>query len=552
MPGQQVGSRSKRTRSRVTLLIASLCVTAVLLMGLEGLLRLTGVGSLHPSQASRLRYQQVYLPMFEAGRRPDGSDAWVTVDGRIPAQSVLRDKPADVFRVFAAGGSATAGLGYSPNVTFSRHLERMLRLALPDREIEVINLGVVALSSGQVRWIVDDVCRHQDPDLVVVYSGNNEFLEIHASKYAALLNPGGPSLAGRLAGTNLFRFISGLTREAPRGRDVSMADMATADSRVPETEIVAAIEISAAEQAGIVDAYEVNLEAMVASAQATDTPLLLMTVASNWEWRGKDDLPGSWLAELLELEPTGETPDFEQAMQRLEQGLANAAPEDRHDWLFKRATLLASEERWDEAVAAYRASMNSDPRQRRATDELADRVRVVAARHGVALIDTIERLGKLAGHGLVGFDEFYDYVHFTPRGCVLVAAEILRVLQRDGVLPARLPFDLDEHIATETSWYAEVQHDPLDVDRWLGVGGDVSRLWDRDLWKHQSVLRELDERVSLDRTDVEALIWHGNAMFFSVGGQAAARRDYETALELEPDNAAARANLERLSGSRHP
>jgi cytochrome c-type biogenesis protein CcmH/NrfG len=84
------------------------------------------------------------------------------------------------------------------------------------------------------------------------------------------------------------------------------------------------------------------------------------------------------------------------------------------------------------------------------------------------------------------------------------------------------------------------------------LGDDVSRLWDRDLWKHQAVLRELDERLQRDRTDVEALIWHGNAMFFSVGGLATAVWDYETALELDPDNSAARANLARLRGSRRP
>ena len=45
-------------------------------------------------------------------------------------------------------------------------------------------LGIVALSSRQVKLLVEDVCARVAPDVVVVYSGNNEFLELHAEKYA--------------------------------------------------------------------------------------------------------------------------------------------------------------------------------------------------------------------------------------------------------------------------------------------------------------------------------------------------------------------------------
>ena len=38
-----------------------------------------------------------------------------TVDSRLPYQSILRDKAPGSLRVFTFGGSATAGLGYSPN-----------------------------------------------------------------------------------------------------------------------------------------------------------------------------------------------------------------------------------------------------------------------------------------------------------------------------------------------------------------------------------------------------------------------------------------------------
>ena len=55
--------------------------------------------------------------------RPDGTPTWRTWDPRLPFQAVPREKAPNALRVFVFGGSATAGLGYSPNVTFARRLE---------------------------------------------------------------------------------------------------------------------------------------------------------------------------------------------------------------------------------------------------------------------------------------------------------------------------------------------------------------------------------------------------------------------------------------------
>ena len=62
-----------------TSLAASLALSAVstflvvlLLGGLEGVLRLTGIGDRDASRA-RLKYQQIYLPVLEEAVRADGT-----------------------------------------------------------------------------------------------------------------------------------------------------------------------------------------------------------------------------------------------------------------------------------------------------------------------------------------------------------------------------------------------------------------------------------------------------------------------------------------------
>lgn len=549
--------RTRRRRRPLLALVAMLVTCGALAAGLEGLLRLTGLGDLHPGQASQLAYQQVFPPLLEAGQRPDGVAALVTNDARVPWQALLADKPAGGLRVLAVGGSATAGLGFSANVSYPRELERLLRAALPGREIEVLNLGVVALASSQERWIVDDVCRRAQIDVVLIYPGNNEFLEIHARHFAAAgtHQPGGMArVLAALQDTNLMRLAGGNRRAAARGRAVTVDDMANAqaETRVSETEMVAAVTLLPAEREAVVDAYEANLRAMVESARAGGALPLLMTVASNWQWQGRFDLPADWIDEFLGGRPPADDGDLRVALGAIDLRLNAAADAERHAWLWKRGEILSRLGRWDEAKDALRSSMNADPRLRRATDELASRMRRVAADTGAPLLDTIEVLGRRSSHGIVGDEMFYDYVHFTPRGCVEVAAAIFeRLGQEPGLLDPAPEFELKAHVRERLLWYARLAADPLEVGDWLGLG-DIALVHDRELWKHQLHLRALDERLAATPDDVNALVARANADFFALRGFDAARRRYERALELDPQHAAAQANLQRLLTTRKP
>jgi len=573
-PSSSAPRRRRKRGNRAALILGLVLVPLAMLAGLELALRAGGLGDLPPGQASKLSYQQVYPPMLQPGQRPDGSPAWISNDARVPWQALDRPKAPGGLRVVVVGGSATAGLGFSLNVTFARELQRMLQAATPGRQVELLNLGIVALGSSQVRWIVDDVCRRLEPDVVLVYSGNNEFLEIHAAKFAAAGEAGG-GLSAQLNDTNLFRLLGGLKRSAARGRDVTVFDMASAKARVSETEMMRTVTLSADEHAGVVDTYERNLRAMQQSAAQSDTELVLMTVASNWQWQGRHDLPEDWIAELLGAPPAGSA-ELEAALALAEAQLSAASERERHRWLFKRGLLQCELSRWDEGRQDLRAAMNADPRLRRATDELAERVRAVAADTGTPLLDTIEQLAARSAHGIVGDDVFYDYVHFSPRGTVLVAAAAYQTLRERGLVQPVAGFELAAHTQARLAWYAGLREDPLAIDQWLGIG-DLELASDRDLWKHQAHVRTLDALIAelTPATGAEptepsgpssshaaalgdAHLRRANAAFFMRDGYDDAVAGYEAALALlgdapdSPIGRTAAANLQRLQTTRRP
>ncbi len=532
--------------ANLLLLAASTLLATLFLAGLELALRGLGWGDVEPGNASRLKYQKLYLPILDRAERADGTWVWRSADIRLPYQSLLVEKPAGGLRILTVGGSAAAGLGYSPNTTFTRTLERMLSEAQPQRSIEAINLGIVALASQQVKLVATEACRRYDPDVVIVYSGNNEFLELHAERFAALDQGVFGRSLDRLRNTNLRRLADRLLRGPARVPALDEQDFSSEQLRVTEARIIRDIEITPKDLATVIDRYEANLEEMASAVKESGARLILMTVASNWKWRGRSDLPDTWLADALGDDARPGRIAWQRAMDVLASQLASARGKERWELLFRRA--VAAEQLGDlgSARADYRAAMNADPHVRRALDAMNDRVRGVAKRHGAALVDTVRVLAERAEDGIPGFDAFYDYVHFTPQGAMWVAAALYQKLRQLGSVPSDIHFDVERYTTARRRHLAGAVRDSPSVEDWQGFSFDKALLWDRDLWKYEGMRRDLDQRLEADPRDLEALVYRGNAYSFDLRGAAAAARDYRSALTLAPERDDIRANLERL------
>ena len=93
---------------------------------------------------------------------------------RPTSDGFLQEKPKEGYRVFALGGSTTAGWPYPNNVMFTRLLQRRLARTFPDKRIEVVNLGMAAVNSYTQLDSIDEVLE-QKPDAILIYAGHNEY-----------------------------------------------------------------------------------------------------------------------------------------------------------------------------------------------------------------------------------------------------------------------------------------------------------------------------------------------------------------------------------------
>ena len=87
---------------------------------------------------------------------------------------LLVHKPANGVRIFVMGESTTNGFPYGYNGTFSRVLQDALTDVLPRDSVEVVNLGIAAVNSYAL-WDQTGEILDQHPDAVMIYVGHNEY-----------------------------------------------------------------------------------------------------------------------------------------------------------------------------------------------------------------------------------------------------------------------------------------------------------------------------------------------------------------------------------------
>ena len=95
----------------------------------------------------------------------------------VPSPSIdvfKQEKTPDIYRVFAMGGSSAAGYPYGFNGTYSRVVKDILQDRMPNKQVEVVNIGISAISSYTLYDQVAEILQ-QKPDAILIYAGHNEF-----------------------------------------------------------------------------------------------------------------------------------------------------------------------------------------------------------------------------------------------------------------------------------------------------------------------------------------------------------------------------------------
>lgn len=333
----------------------------------------------------------------------------------------LQHKPDNGFRVFALGGSSAAGYPYGFNGTFSRVVDDVLSDALPDREVEVVNLGISAVNTYTLFDQVDEVLEEQ-PDAIMIYAGHNEFygaLGVGSNENLGAF-PGFVRFYLKLQRFKTFMLLregivyAGKWFSGIRGTENDPAkSSATLMERIVKSR---SIELNGTEFDLAMQQFRSNMEAILDRFQEAGVPVYIGTIASNV----KDQPP------FVDVN----SEDLPVASE-----------------VFTEATTLLTEADTLTAARQFEYAKDLDGLKFRAPSEINSIIKELSGTYNqVYLVDSHAELEAASPAGIIGNELMLEHLHPNQEGYFLIGKSFSEALLRDYTgLPENSPLNLSEY-----------------------------------------------------------------------------------------------------------
>ncbi len=446
--GHGRGATTLRRRRRVLFRLAAILFAPAALVVVELILTLFGWGDPRLSEDPfvELESERPLFVLDDSGERYRTSPART---GWFRPDSFRARKPDDEFRIFCLGGSTVQGRPFAIETSFTTWLEIGLRAAAPDRRWEVVNCGGVSYASYRLVPILEEVLRYS-PDLVVIYTGHNEFLEDRTYAHVKNLPEAVRAPYGLLARSRLFTLLrtGWLRLTGPPAEPVDEARPV-----LPE-EVNALLDHRGGLEAyhrdeerrrGVVEHFRFNLRRIVESAAAENVEVVLIDPVCNLR-----DCPP-----FKSEHRRGLSEEDVARIDELRTSSARMVAGNRYDGrreavtLIERAISIDSEHaalwfdlgRCREVIGntagareAYRRAKELDVCPLRILDEMRAAIVETGAAFGVPVVDVHALIEARSEKGIPGGDWLIDHVHPSIRGHKLIAAALEDELVRQGIV----------------------------------------------------------------------------------------------------------------------
>lgn len=316
----------------------------------------------------------------------------------------LKNKPDNSYRVFAMGGSSAAGYPYGFNGTYSRVVRDVLQDAMPNKTVEVINVGISAISSYTLFDQVDEIIE-QKPDAILIYAGHNEF-------YGALGVGSNENLGGfpafvrfylKLQNFKTFMFLRTIIVDTGKWfasffGDADVDKIGTLMERIVDSR---SIELGSPKHELAMIQFESNLNAIINKFKGKNIPVYIGSVASNL----KDHAPFVNITD-------GEQPPAQQ--------------------VFDEAKEAYSDSTFTDALDKFTLAKDLDGLKFRAPSEINQVIHKTTQEHtNTHYVPVYEELARSTEDGIIGFELMLEHLHPNQEGYFLVGKAFSEKLLSD-------------------------------------------------------------------------------------------------------------------------
>jgi len=453
--------------------------------------------------------------------------------------SIPARKEPDTYRIFVLGGSAAMGIPDS-GFSFGEMLREMLQQRYPGVRFQMINAAMTAINSHVVLPIASE-CARLEPDLFIVYVGNNE-----------VVGPYGPgTVFARNAHRALIRagiwFGSTKTSQLVQNAAalVHRPESAWGEWEGMEMFVDRLVPADDLRMEKVYEYYRENLADTCRVGLRAGADVIVATVATNL----KDNPPfaslhrdglsnadrARWQTLYDGARESSEAGEYATAVEQLSEAVAI---DDRYaDLHFLLAEYLLALDRPEEAREHFILARDLDALRFRADSRLNQVVRDVTAdmaTDGVRLVDiesAFERSDQ-SQYGIPGDELLYEHVHMNFSGNYLLARELLPTVEAS--LPSWITERSDGSVLATESEVADLLV-YTDWDRFR-LSLQMFQLMERPPFTGQLGYRQ--KMTFLERElDGMGEKWASPGAFLPI------REKYLSALEREPEDLELRVRL---------
>ena len=397
---------------------------------------------------------RIFAPGLSSPLFISSPDNMVTVnrgylDKFFPASSVLipelkparfrSPKPPGVFRVLCLGESSMFGVPYEMTANIPGIFRKQLRHSIPDREIEVVNLASSAINTNVIKDLAEESLA-LEPDLVLIYTGHNEFYGPDGIG-ASFLERHAPWLTGlkyQLRDLRLVRLIqNALHRVAMRS--------AGEQNLMKQVSNNAWVDIHSDDAERIFRMFQGNLRQILKTFQEKRIPVIVSDVTSNLMFSPFASPRPASLDQLPAATNAGHMDDAE----RLLQPVMASDSSNAYAWYW-RGMLDRAEGKYQAARRALSRARDLDMLKFRAPERVNTITHQICLDMGVPCVSADTLFSSLSPNGIPGFDLFWEHLHPKAQGYYQIAEMFFREAVRSKLIPlasntnlSMLPFNTD-------------------------------------------------------------------------------------------------------------
>ena len=427
-------------KKKVLFSLLAICVGLMPLAILEGIFRAFNIAS--PDQVVDTSSGfSGHQPLFSLNR---DETTYVTTRNRalyFGDQSFEAIKPKDTYRMFFLGGSTVRGRPFAVDTAFAKWVELELNHRSNSTAYQSVNCGGLSYASFRLQHISKEVLTYK-PDLLVLASGHNEFLENRTFDQATRQT----EVRSALESLRLVVWLRSLI-----GQDVESFKESTGQelpenvtARLDEESGYASYHWDPEWKRQVTEQYKESLQRIIEQCKSSNIPLVFVCLGSNLR-----DCP-PFKSELPPDLATKDKQDFhslfaqateladqpEAALNRYEQCLEIS---DQYALLHFR--LGRTLEQLGESQAArhhYLLAKDLDICPLRLSEKMDNIQRALAQQHNIPLVDARNTLESASADKIPGYEMYVDHVHPTLHGHQMIARAIVdELMEHKLVIPHR-------------------------------------------------------------------------------------------------------------------